>query len=148
MKPPLPISAAVSGAGIPAIDTTQPWRERHLRAIEQAYAKAPQLGRYRDALAAFYRQDWDRLARLAMASSRWLAGALGVPAKTFTLWQVAGGLLWSLGVTLAGYVLGSRIPSIDTYLLPIIAVIVLLSLIPVARELLRARRHAKESRDS
>jgi len=77
-----------------------------------------------------------------------LAGALGVPARTFTLWQVAGGLLWSLGVTLAGYVLGSRIPSIDTYLLPIIAVIVLLSLIPVARELLRARRHAKESRDS
>jgi len=60
------------------IDTTQPWRERHLRAIEQAYAKAPELGRYRDALAAFYRQDWDRLAPLAMASSRWLAGALGV----------------------------------------------------------------------
>src|SRR2546430_14589793 len=28
--------------------------------------------------AAFYRQDWDRLARLAMASSRWLAGVLGV----------------------------------------------------------------------
>ena len=60
------------------IDTAQPWRERHLRAIEQAYAKAPELGRYRDALAAFYRQDWDRLAPLAMASSRWLAGALGV----------------------------------------------------------------------
>jgi membrane-associated protein len=71
-----------------------------------------------------------------------LAGALRVPVKTFTLWQVVGGLIWSLGVTLAGYLLGSQIPSIDTYLLPIIAVIVVLSLIPVARELLRARRQS------
>jgi membrane-associated protein len=71
-----------------------------------------------------------------------LAGALRVPVKAFTLWQVVGGLIWSLGVTLAGYLLGSQIPSIDTYLLPIIAVIVVLSLIPVARELLRARRQS------
>nr|WP_027946642.1 DedA family protein [Amycolatopsis taiwanensis] len=69
-----------------------------------------------------------------------LAGALRVPARTFTLWQVAGGLVWSLGVTLAGYGLGNQIPGIDAYLLPIIAIIVLLSLVPVARELLRARR--------
>jgi membrane-associated protein len=72
-----------------------------------------------------------------------LAGALGVPAKAFTLWQALGGLVWSLGVTLAGYLLGSQVPSIDTYLLPIIAVIVLLSLVPVARELLRARKQAR-----
>jgi membrane-associated protein len=68
-----------------------------------------------------------------------LAGVLAVPAGLFTLWQVIGGLVWSIGVTMAGFVLGSQIPSIDTYLLPIIGVIVLLSLIPVARELLRAR---------
>ena len=60
------------------IDTAQPWRERHLRAIEQAYAKAPHLARYRDALGSFYSQDWVRLAPLAMASARWLAQALGV----------------------------------------------------------------------
>lgn len=68
-----------------------------------------------------------------------LAGAVGVPARTFTVWQVIGGLLWSLGVTLAGYALGSRIPSIDHYLLPIVALIVVVSLIPVAVELRRAR---------
>ena len=71
-----------------------------------------------------------------------LAGALDVPARTFTLWQAVGGLVWSLGVTLAGYVLGSSIPSIDTYLLPIIALIVVLSLTPLALELFRARRSA------
>ncbi len=69
-----------------------------------------------------------------------LAGTVGVPAGRFALWQVAGGLVWSLGVTLAGYVLGSRIPGIDAYLLPIIAGVVVVSLVPVAVELLKARR--------
>ena len=68
-----------------------------------------------------------------------MAGALDVPVRTFTLWQVVGGVIWTVGVTLAGYALGSTIPSIDTYLLPIIAVIVIVSLIPVGVELLRTR---------
>lgn len=69
-----------------------------------------------------------------------LAGALGVSVRTFTIWQVIGGLVWSLGVTLAGFELGARIPNIDKYLLPIVAVIVVVSVLPVALELLRARR--------
>ena len=68
-----------------------------------------------------------------------LAGALRVPARVFTTWQVLGGLVWSVGVTLAGYGLGSRIPSIDKYLLPIVAVVVALSLLPVALEVRRER---------
>jgi len=71
-----------------------------------------------------------------------LAGALGVPAGVFTLWQIVGGLVWSLGVTLAGHVLGASIPGIDQYLLPIIAVVVVVSLIPVALEVRRARRES------
>jgi membrane-associated protein len=80
-----------------------------------------------------------------------LAGALDVPTRTFTIWQVAGGLVWSAGVTLAGYTLGSAIPGIDTYLLPAIAVIVLLSLIPIGVEIYRTRsatrRDAAPARD-
>ncbi len=68
-----------------------------------------------------------------------LAGTIGISMRVFTLWQVVGGLVWSIGVTLAGYGLGSRIPSIDRYLLPIIAVVVLLSLLPVFIELRRSR---------
>ncbi|MEZ0067744.1 membrane-associated protein [Streptacidiphilus sp. MAP12-20] len=71
-----------------------------------------------------------------------MAGALNVPVKVFTLWQVVGGLIWSIGVTLAGYALGSSIPSIDKYLLPIIALIVVISVIPIALELLRSRKHS------
>ena len=62
-----------------------------------------------------------------------LAGTVGVPVRTFTLWQVLGGRgLVRSELTLAGYALGSRIPNVDSYLLPIIAVIVVLSLVPVA----------------
>ncbi|MEV5986286.1 DedA family protein [Streptomyces sp. NPDC052051] len=72
-----------------------------------------------------------------------LVGALGVPARRFTVWQVAGGLVWSLGLTLAGYALGSSVPNVDRYLLPLVAVIVAVSLIPLAAELLRTRRAAR-----
>ena len=77
-----------------------------------------------------------------------LAGTVGVPVRQFTVWQVVGGLVWTIGVTLAGYALGSRIPSIDHYLLPIIAVIVLLSLLPILAEALRSRRRRPPAQSS
>jgi membrane-associated protein len=66
-----------------------------------------------------------------------------MPVRTFAIWQVVGGLVWSIGLTLAGYALGSRIPNVDRYLLPIVAVIVIVSLIPVALELRRGRRRRR-----
>ncbi|MEV0786200.1 DedA family protein [Streptomyces sp. NPDC050423] len=72
-----------------------------------------------------------------------LAGALNVPVRVFTVWQVAGGLVWTVGLVLAGYALGSSIPNVDRYLLPIIALIVIVSLLPLAAGLLRSRRAAK-----
>lgn len=48
--------------------------------------------------------------------------------------------MWTVGLVLAGYALGASVPDVDRYLLPIIAVIVIVSLIPVALELLRSRR--------
>ena len=74
-----------------------------------------------------------------------LAGVTGVPAAQFTRWQVAGGLLWALGVTLAGYGLGSSVSNIDRYLLPVIASVVVISLIPVALELRRSRSQGTSS---
>ncbi|QMU80168.1 DedA family protein [Streptacidiphilus sp. PB12-B1b] len=74
-----------------------------------------------------------------------MAGALNVPLRTFTVWQIVGGAVWAVGVTLAGYALGNTIPNIDTYLLPIIALIVLVSVTPIALELLRSRKPAKST---
>ncbi|MDH6576633.1 DedA family protein [Kitasatospora sp. MAP5-34] len=69
-----------------------------------------------------------------------LCGVLDVPAKTFAIWQVVGGTVWAVGVVLAGYGLGSSVPNIDHYLLPIIGLVVVVSVIPIALELLKARR--------
>ena len=75
-----------------------------------------------------------------------VAGALHTPISTFTLWQVLGGLLWTVGLVLAGYVLGASVPGIDAYLLPVIALIVVVSLIPLALEILRERRRRRPAR--
>jgi membrane-associated protein len=77
-----------------------------------------------------------------------VAGALQVPVRTFTLWQVAGGLVWSVGLTLAGYGLGSSIPNVDRYLLPLVALIVLVSLTPLLAEVYRSRRGADAREDN
>lgn len=69
-----------------------------------------------------------------------LAGVGGMRYRTFAIFNVVGGLLWAVGVTTAGYVLGRSIPSIDRYLLPVIALIVAASLAPVGLEILRSRR--------
>lgn len=69
-----------------------------------------------------------------------LAGVLAVPRRTFALWQVVGGALWSIGVVVAGYWLGSAITNVDHYLLPIVAVVVVLSVLPIALEVVRERR--------
>jgi membrane-associated protein len=76
-----------------------------------------------------------------------VAGVIGVPIRIFTAYNLIGGLIWSLGVTLLGYVLGRSIP-IDRYIIPITLFIVVLSAIPVLREVRNQRRNQRtEDRD-
>jgi membrane-associated protein len=63
-----------------------------------------------------------------------LAGASKMNYKIFFFYNVLGGLLWSVGITLFGYLLGSIIPNIDQYLMPIIVGIIAVSFVPVLRE--------------
>lgn len=76
-----------------------------------------------------------------------VAGVLEVPAGKFLLWNVVGGVIWTDGVILAGYFLGTRLAgSIDRYLLPAVALVIVVSFIPIAVEILRARRDARAGR--
>ena len=61
-----------------AVDTTQPWRARHLRAIEHAYARAPYLATYQGSLRDLLGTEWSALAPLAVASAEWLARSVGI----------------------------------------------------------------------
>jgi membrane-associated protein len=77
-----------------------------------------------------------------------VAGVLGMPARQFFVWNVLGGTLWTVGLVLFGYVLGDRVSAafpIDKYILPAVAVIVLLSMTPIAVEVVRARREKRRA---
>jgi membrane-associated protein len=77
-----------------------------------------------------------------------VAGVGTMPKRTFTVFNVVGGVLWVIGVTMLGYVLGKTIPSSDKHLLEIEAIVIALSLIPVAVEAVRARRTKTSSPSS
>jgi membrane-associated protein len=69
-----------------------------------------------------------------------LAGVGTMRYRTFVTFNLIGALLWAVGVTILGYALGESVPDIDKYLLPIIAVIGLASVAPIAIEILRNRK--------
>ena len=66
-------------------------------------------------------------------------------ARLFFLFNVIGGLVWTVGVTLLGYALGRSISNVDRYILPGVVVIVAASFIPVLVQVLRSRRRTGES---
>jgi membrane-associated protein len=69
-----------------------------------------------------------------------VAGAAEMRYARFALYNVLGGFLWAVGVSLAGYFLGSAIPNIDRYLLPIIVLIIAISVTPTAIHVWRENR--------
>ena len=68
-----------------------------------------------------------------------LVGAGQLPLKTFTLWNIVGGVLWGTGVTLLGYFLG-QVDFIGKNLEAFALLVVVISVLPIALELLKARR--------
>lgn len=59
-----------------------------------------------------------------------VAGVGNMPRMKFFIYNVVGAILWCVSVTLLGYWLGSKIPNIDKYLLPIIILAMLFSFSP------------------
>jgi len=69
-----------------------------------------------------------------------LAGMLGMDAKRFFIWNVIGGIIWTDSLFLLGHYLGNKVPHIDRYILPGVAVILILSVIPIIREVMKGRK--------
>ena len=72
-----------------------------------------------------------------------VAGISRMHYPRFLAFNVVGGLLWATGVPLLGYLIGNAIPDVDRYLLPIVAVIVVISVLPSAVHVYREFRHAR-----
>ncbi|MFH8621462.1 DedA family protein [Streptomyces vietnamensis] len=73
-----------------------------------------------------------------------IAGVSRMSYRSFLVFNLVGGLLWGAGVTLLGASLGN-VEFVHKHIEMILVGIVLISVIPVAIELLRARSQAKKN---
>jgi len=69
-----------------------------------------------------------------------LAGVGEMRYRTFLAYNIIGGVLWIISMSLLGYFIGELVPNIDHFILPIIAVIVLVSFMPVLTAVIHNRR--------
>lgn len=72
-----------------------------------------------------------------------LAGVSQMRYRTFVSFNLIGGALWSFLGIMLGYGLGKRFPGIERYLTPVLALIVLVSFLPVLLELRKPKVHAR-----
>jgi membrane-associated protein len=63
-----------------------------------------------------------------------IAGVAEMNYHTFLTYNIIGGIIWGAGLPLAGYFLGAVIPNADRYILPIVALIIILSVLPIVRQ--------------
>ena len=80
-----------------------------------------------------------------------VAGVLEMPARQFFVYNLIGGVLWTNGILLLGYFLAKKITDyvpaekLDTYLLPVVVLIVLVSATPIFIEIFRGWRDKKRA---
>ncbi len=70
-----------------------------------------------------------------------VAGVTRMDRRRFLVWSAVGAVLWVFSITLLGYFLGSAFPALGENIDKAILVILAFSLIPVAYELWKHRRH-------
>jgi membrane-associated protein len=75
-----------------------------------------------------------------------VAGIGSMNYRVFFVYNIVGGTLWAVGLTLLGYFLGQWIPSdlMEKYLILIIVMIVITSLLPSAWHLYQERKNPQE----
>ena len=73
-----------------------------------------------------------------------LAGVGRMKYQDFIFYNFLGGAIWGLGMPLLGYFLGSTIPNIDRYLIPIILFIIFASMIPPVWHFLKEKHHRQQ----
>ena len=68
-----------------------------------------------------------------------MAGVGKMHYQKFLTYNIVGGTIWSVGLSLGGYFLGRSIPNIDNYIIPIVIVIIVISLMPAVYEFTKNR---------
>lgn len=77
-----------------------------------------------------------------------LAGVGHMHYRKFLGYNLVGGLLWAVGITSLGYFLGNAIPNVDHYILPAVAIIILVSIAPSVVHILKDKKNRDAIRSS
>jgi membrane-associated protein len=72
-----------------------------------------------------------------------VAGAAAMDLKKFTIFNVAGGIIWIFAGLLAGLILGQTVKNIGDYLYLVIGIVIFLSMLPPLIEYFRHRARLK-----
>lgn len=72
-----------------------------------------------------------------------VAGVGQMEYRRFLFYNVFGGIGWVVSLTWAGYLLGQTIPNIDRHIHLVVAIVVVLSVLPIGVEWWKARARAK-----
>ncbi len=73
-----------------------------------------------------------------------VAGVGQMEYRNFLFYNVFGGIGWVMSLTWAGYLLGQTIPNIDRHIHIVVAVVIVLSVVPIGVEWWRARSRARQ----
>jgi membrane-associated protein len=68
-----------------------------------------------------------------------VAGVAEMTYRDFAMYNIVGGFLWVLSMTLTGYYLGMAVPNIEDQIHKVVAVVIFLSLLPAIIAWLRAK---------
>jgi membrane-associated protein len=77
-----------------------------------------------------------------------VAGVAEMGYRNFAIYNVVGGLLWVLSMTLAGYYLGLAVPNIEQNIHYVVAIVIFLSLLPPGIAWLRAKMKDRAARSA
>lgn len=65
-----------------------------------------------------------------------IAGVAKMNYGVFLLYNIVGGLLWVVSLTLLGYWLGVKVDNVDKYIIPVVGLIIIISLLPYIKKFL------------
>jgi membrane-associated protein len=73
-----------------------------------------------------------------------VAGVAEMPYNKFALYNISGGIVWVVSLSLVGFYLGKKVEHIDQYVLPFLGIIIVLSFFaplftPLLKKILRRK---------
>jgi membrane-associated protein len=112
---------------------------------ESRFFRPSHVDRTRDVLARFGAGRAVVLARfvpIVRTLLNPLVGTAGMPMRSFALWNIVGGLVWTVGLILLGHAVGN-VSFVRKHIEVLVVAVVLVSVLPLSVEVIRRRRRRR-----